>query len=234
MKKQKLLSAFIVIAVLFLYSELLSVDAQAAKKPRQKASCSITSYQDQKVSGNITAKYKYQLPQLKGSSKAVRRINSALKKGYSASLKTKKNLWRNAELGKETSYKDTYFTETSCKVTYNKRGLISFRFHHQGYGGGTYNGWTDGMTFNLKTGRKLNVSDVMEGSKNTIKQTIINKYLYEFPEAAYDSYAQEEIYRTKISRFQFYLQNGKVIVCFGPYQPGGGNGESRLKFRGNY
>lgn len=87
------------------------------------------------------------------------------------------------------------------------------------------------MTYNLKTGKKCKVSDVISGGKSVVKQKIIDKYCNKI--ADWDG-AREELNTMKISDFQFYLKNGKVVVCFGPYQPGGGNGESHITIKGNY
>lgn len=184
----------------------------------------------------VTGRYEYQLPQLKGKTKAIKKINNALKKGYRASLKDKKALAGYVEsAGKSNSaMQGSYFSTTSCKVTYNKQRYVSFCFHHEWYAGGVHNGWTDGMTFNVKTGKKLTVADVVPGNAKAVKQKIINKYFNKFPAKKSDSYARKELNQTKISKFQFYLKNKNIIVGFGPYQPGGGNGESHIVLKGNY
>ena len=40
---------------------------------------------------------------------------------------------------------------------------------------------------------------------------------------------------TKMKDFQFYLnKDGNVVVCFGPYQPGGDNGKSTITLKSNW
>lgn len=185
----------------------------------------------------VTGKYEYQLPQLKGKTKAIKKINKALKKGYQASLKDKKNLAGYVNTSNQNSYityKDAYVFTTVCKATYRKKGYISFSFHHEWYAGGVHNGWTDGMTFYIKTGKKVNVANVISGNAKTVKKKIINEYFKKFPGQNANAYARQELNNTKISNFQFYLENGNVIVDFGPYQPGGGNGETKIVLKGNY
>ena len=185
----------------------------------------------------VTGRYEYQLPQSKGNTKAIKKINTALKKGYQASLRDKKNLAEyvnSANNDPAASRRGDYFSTTTCKVTYNKKRVVSFCFHHDWYAGGVHNGWTDGMTFDVRTGKKLTVADVVSGNAKSVKQTIIKKYFSKFPEKKSDSYAWKELNQTKISKFQFYLKNKNVIVGFGPYQPGGGNGETHIVLKGNY
>lgn len=43
----------------------------------------------------------------------------------------------------------------------------------------------------------------------------------------------EPIMKMKYSEFCFYIKPGKkVVVCFGPYQPMGGNGKSSITMKG--
>ena len=242
MKKEMMRRKYGVKAVLFLLIMVVafSADGQsvsAAKKKtssRTKAVYTIKKYK-KKYSGTgkkITAKYRYDLPQLKGKTKAVKKINSSLKKAYTASLEDKKSLFSYAEeANSNLNFKDSYFCTTTCKVTYNKKGYVSFCFHHEWYAGGVHNGWTEGMTYSLKTGSKLNVSNVVSGNKKSVKSKIIKQYLNKVDNS---SFRKEALNKMKISEFQFYLKGGKVIVCFGPYQPGGGNGQSQITLNGNY
>lgn len=209
----------------------------SSKTTKTKAVYTIKKYNKKysKPGGRVSAQYIYQLPQLKGESKVVKKINTSLKKGYTASLKDKEAVFDHAKEANNSSYytyKEQYISTTKCKVTYNKKGYVSFCFLHEWYAGGVHNSWTDGMTYNLKTGKKLNVADVISGNSKTVKKKIIKKYFSEIkPE---DEYARKELDNTKISKFQFYLKKGNVIVCFGPYQPGGGNGQSFITLKGNY
>lgn len=204
------------------------------KTTKTKAVYTIKKYNKKysKSGGRVSAQYTYHLPQLKGSSKIVKKINTSLKKGYTMSLKDKKAVFEQAREANNSSYytyNDQYLTTTKCKVTYNKKGYVSFCFLHEWYAGGVHNSWTDGMTYSLKTGKKLNVADVISGNSKTVKNKIIKKYFSKIKSE--DEYARKELDSTKISKFQFYLKNGNVVVCFGPYQPGGGNGQSFITLK---
>jgi hypothetical protein len=61
-----------------------------------------------------------------------------------------------------------------------------------------------------------------------IKQKIASTYAKKIASAGY-----EPIMRKDCSDFQFYIKPGKkVVVCFGPYQPMGGNGHTSIELKG--
>lgn len=191
-------------------------------------------YSESCKTGKIKGKYTYTMPALQGTSKVVKKINKALKAGYTESQKDKEKLWNYV---KDNSKDDAmnrdvvYELTSTCKVRYNQKGYISFSFDHYWFAGGVSNIWTDGMTFDLKTGKKLSVSDVVSGSNTKIRKKILAKY--EKKNGELGTLGQDEILKdTKMKDFQFYLnKDGNVVVCFGPYQPGGGNGESTITLK---
>ena len=172
-------------------------------------------YSESYKSGKIKGKYTYTMPTLIGTSKAVKKINKVLKAGYTASQKEKDNLWD--------------YVKTDSKDDAANRKIV----YHYWFAGGVSNIWTDGMTFDLKTGKKLGISDVVSGSNTKIRKKILAKY--EKKNGELGTLGQDEILKdTKMKDFQFYLnKDGNVVVCFGPYQPGGGNGESTITLKSN-
>lgn len=191
-------------------------------------------YSESCKTGKIKGKYTYTMPALQGTSKVVKKINKALKAGYTESQKDKEKLWNYV---KDNSKDDAmnrdvvYELTSTCKVRYNQKGYTSFSYDHYWFAGGVSNIWTDGMTFDLKTGKKLSVSDVVSGSNTKIRKKILAKY--EKKNGELGTLGQDEILKdTKMKDFQFYLnKDGNVVVCFGPYQPGGGNGESTITLK---
>ena len=185
-------------------------------------------YSESCKTGKIKGKYTYTMPALQGTSKVVKKINKALKAGYTESQKDKeKDNSKDDAMNRDVVYELT----STCKVRYNQKGYISFSYDHYWFAGGVSNIWTDGMTFDLKTGKKLSVSDVVSGSNTKIRKKILAKY--EKKNGELGTLGQDEILKdTKMKDFQFYLnKDGNVVVCFGPYQPGGGNGESTITLK---
>lgn len=218
------------------WCSLGTLNAQAASKTtRHKAAYTIKRYSAQYngSNGRVSAKYVYELPQLKGNSAFVRKANVSFRKAYRQSLNGKDSAFETAEYSdKNLTYKDKYFTTTTCKVTYNKNGFVSFRFHHRWYIGGVRNIWTDGVTYDLKTGKKVNVTNVISGNKKIVKDKIINKYFTKFELRSESEYTA--MLNIDVRKSYFYLQNGNVIVCFGPYLPAGGIGSRKISLKGNY
>lgn len=233
-KRRKKSFWLILLMIICLNVSIFPDNTEAAVTTSKKAVFTIKTYQDQKTFGHVTAQYKYELPQLKGSSSAVKKINSYLKKGYTASLKDKKVLWDDAKQLQGFHATTPFVCLSSCKATYNARGYVSFYYSEKWYAGGVSNYGHSSMTFDLKTGKKLNVSQVVSGNSAEVKEKIIQKY----KEKYYRQYTNglTTLRGMKISDFNFYLYNGKVIVYFGPYPPGGSHadGELKLVFKGNY
>ena len=85
------------------------------------------------------------------------------------------------------------------------------------------------MNYNLKTGKKLKLTDVMNGSSYQIKRKIADAAV----EKGY-SLIEDDIMDMKISKFDFYLKDGNVTVCFPPHFSRLGNGHVEVTVNGDY
>ena len=181
---------------------------------------------------NMSAKYLYQLPQLKGNSAAIKKINKSLRADYKKTLSGKESLFEYFEGDKYNSFRqdygEKYYDTVTCKVMFNQNGYISFRYSCKWYAGGVGNVWEYGLTYRLKDGKKMGIQDVLAGSRDSAKQRIASTYANKISSRGY-----EPIMKMKYSEFCFYIKPGKkVVVCFGPYQPMGGNGKSSITMKG--
>jgi len=180
----------------------------------------------------MSAKYLYQLPQLKGNSAAIKKINKSLRADYKKTLSGKESLFEYFEGDKYNSFRqdygEKYYDTVTCKVMFNQNGYISFRYSCKWYAGGVGNVWEYGLTYRLKDGKKMGIQDVLAGSRDSAKQRIASTYANKISSRGY-----EPIMKMKYSEFCFYIKSGKkVVVCFGPYQPMGGNGKSSITMKG--
>jgi len=214
-----------------------SVEA-AGKTTKKKAVYTIKTYKASYKGKKLTAKYQYDLPRLKGSSKAVKKINASLKKGDGSRLisgynpKAKTNLIAIVKANdKNMRYKEEWHDITKCKASYNKKGYISFKYSCQYYIGGVVNDYTYGRTYDLRTGKELTVADVIAGDEKQVKQKIVRALLKRVDNSAMRKEALKYI---TLKDINFYLKDGKVVVCFGPYLPGGGLGKAEIVLDGNY
>lgn len=119
----------------------------------------------------------------------------------------------------ELDYGDLFY-DASATVTHNGDGILSIRIGTEWFMGGVFNADYYGMTFDLNTGEKLNVLQVMGGDLEAAEQKlneIICDYvteeygegLFDAPERILEDYSTEE--------YNFYVEEGQVIVTFDTY-----------------
>lgn len=210
--------------------------AGAAETTKQKAVYEFQTYEETFYGKNVVGTYRFELPVLSGDSKAVKKINDSLYQVYKESLQNRDNIKSYTEAG--SYYRDAkYYATTDCKVTYNKKGVVSFCFALDWYAGGVHNAYHYGANYSLKTGKKLALKDVVKGASTNkqVKQIITDSY-YKRLGSTYASYDElkKGINRRKMKDLYFYLKKGKVIVSTGSYAPLWGNGEVPIKLEGKY
>ena len=112
------------------------------------------------------------------------------------------------------------FHDAGAEVTHNGDGIFSIRMSTDWFMGGVFNADYYGMTFDLSSGEKLNVLQVMGGDPETSAQKlneIICDYvteeygegLFDAPERILEDYSPEE--------YNFYVEEGQIIVTFDTY-----------------
>lgn len=169
---------------------------------------------------NCKANVYFKKPVLSGKGKAIKKINQAIEKECQDFLQSEsvKSLYESAQsyanepfYGNDDMEMHYYAT---CKVTYNRKNVISIRIKTNWFAGGVSNTDVYGMTFSLKTGKKLTLKDVCKGSSSSIKKSIrsaIRKKDSEVDPYVINSYS--------VKKIDFYLKkNKKAVVCFGPYE----------------
>ena len=216
MKKRNIFKHLFLFCLLAMTVALSNPTGHTTVSAASKASYKIINKKTTKRNNKLTARYLYQLPQLKGKSAAVKKINRSLKADYKATLRSKASLFDALKNSQYSYYSGEYFYITKCKVTCDWMA------------GGVHNGWEYGLTYRLKDGKKLEIQDVVSGDDYTIKQKIASAYSQKVSSAGYSPIMQKDC-----SEFQFYIKSAnKVVVCFGPYQPMGGNGHTSVTIKG--
>lgn len=134
--------------------------------------------------------------------------------------------WVNEDSFKYNCYAD-------CKVTYNKNHIISIRIRTFWYAGGVSNPDEYGLTYNLKTGKKLYLTNVCNGNSQEIKTTVLKalkkKYGQSMP--VYKANFQ----KLKAKNMSFHLKpNRKAVVSFGPYELGQGGSFVNVTIHSKY
>lgn len=199
---------------------------------QEKAKYTVKRYKEVKNYRKIKTIYIFDKPILEGRSAAIKKINKSLEKEYKKSLDSKETLQGTAkDVSKYTAkWKEPLYSTDKCKVTYNQRGIVSFRYYSEWYAGGVNNSYHYGLSYDLKTGRKLRLCDVVSGSTSQIKTKIWKQYKKKYPHLL----TKKGAMKIPLSHWYFYLKNGKVIISSGAYAPEGGNGERKITLQGKY
>ena len=143
-----------------------------------KAMYTIRNMQEKKTYKSSSATYSYQLPQLKGSSAAVKKINKSLKADYNKKQQLKKDLFQqfNTYKKKGTLNKRSLklFANMKCTVDYNKDGYIRFAYRFAWHGCSSYDATKTTVIYRLKDGKKVSkipISAADKSALNLIKGT---------------------------------------------------------------
>ena len=215
--------------------------AKSAKKTtRKSAAFTIKKYRKHKKYTYSVGEWRYGKPVLKGNSAVVKKINKSLNARYKKNNDSDRVL--ETAKSSDTSYYDNavfrYVTDT--RATYNKKGLISFCYSWDWWMGGVHNYADVGAVYSLKTGREVKLNQVMPGSATSIKKKIGKAIKKKYGDGIYSttvsntpSYATG-LSKTKLSDISFYLEDGKVVVCFEPYRLYQGNFPMKFTFSGKY
>lgn len=151
---------------------------QNVQAASSKATYTIRTMKEKKTYKSSSATYSYQLPQLKGSTAAVKKINQSLKADYNKDQKLKKelfqqfNTYKKKEILKKKSLK--LFADTKCTVDYNKDGYIRFAYRFGWHGCSSYDTNKTTVIYRLKDGKKVSkipVSVTDKAALNLIKGT---------------------------------------------------------------
>lgn len=131
--------------------------------------------ESKKFKNEKTVTFSYKLPQLKGKSSAIKKINATLRKSYKREVITKENLYEMVKSIRNSEYTPTNNIHdlVSTNVTYNRNNIISIR----SYKDYNYDQLIEisGWTFSLKTGKALNIFDVTKDSNSKVKARLVDR-----------------------------------------------------------
>ena len=213
----------------------------AKKTTKKSAAFKIKKYAKTKTYSYATGKWAYGKPILTGSSAIVTKINKSLAKRYKTFKKTANCVIDYAKEAGSSFDGATFFNTYDTVATYNAKGYLSFKYTTSWFAGGVFNGDILGDVYSLKTGKKLNVSQVVPGSAAQVKKAIVkavakkcNVDVYKSPYTWRDGSVNALITEMKISDIDFYLQGGKVVVAIDPYTIPGQRSAFTVTLKGNY
>lgn len=112
-----------------------------ASSTAKSAKVSFKKYKKTKTYKNgLTVKYSYNLPQLKGKSVAIKKINKALLKKYRETSNPSKSIFPSKSTQGDSKQagaikKTTHYDLTKISVSYNKNNIVSFKVDRNWWAG---------------------------------------------------------------------------------------------------
>lgn len=113
-----------------------------------------------------------------------------------------------------------YVNEHDAAVTTCTEDLVSVTLGYNWWMGGVADYGVVGRSFNAKTGEQLFLTDLLEGTDDEIRESIVNALLEQYPgveDAGVMETPMDAIRAMDIRAFNFYVQNGAVHVAFNKY-----------------
>ena len=164
--------------------------------------------------GKVKGVISYEYPQLKGNTKAIKKINKKIRKKRDAFFKSGQAKSLKMYLNDEYYSNELYFYERICKVRYNKGNIFSFTEAETFFAGFSSHTYYYGYNYNLKTGKTLTYKNAISGNarKKIIKATkkMLKKEVIDYDVACKELKAKKH--------FEFYISPGKVYICYQPFE----------------
>ena len=174
--------------------------------------------------GTFLFYFKY--PKLKGTSKAIQKINKTLEKEGKTFVNSMDYSMGEIEEFITRDYKNyhtkcEYFNTVDGSVGFNRDNIFSIQYASAWFVGGVSNYNSFGDTFNLKTGKKLNITQVVSETytnpailRNQIHDKLYEKYDASVSDGFYEKYGTDKA----LKQVHFFInKKGNVIVCFPTY-----------------
>ena len=190
--------------------------------------------------GTINVFYKY--IEIKGSTKGINNVNSALVKSAKSYVKKNDPDTVLYPLLKNYQYDDDFIATCSLSTKYNKKGYISLEKTEKWFAGGVFNINVTGVTYNVNTGKKVKIAKVLPSKYNTNKKkgrsnfrkVVYNKIKKKYGKEFANNFKSRYKSSKKLKNINFYVgKKGTVIVCFPTYDIGYGyNGSMSVKVAG--
>lgn len=180
--------------------------------------------------GNVRGVILYEYPQIKGNTKAIKKINKAIRKERDAFFTSGTADYFRSYLTDEYWSKERYFYKRKCKIRYNKGNILSFTEAETLFAGFSSHTYYFGYNYNLKTGKTLTYKNAISGNarKKIIKATkkVLKKEAIDYNEGCKELKAKKH--------FEFYISPGKVYICYQPFEIGRCGQPGMVAVKGKY
>ncbi len=108
-----------------------------------------------------------------------------------------------------------YYNHASAEITKNSDGILSIKMTVSKYLGGVQNQMDYyGLSFDLNTGEKLDISEYLGMSRSDAEKFIKE----ETAKRLEDGYNTKVLDNYKLDKFKYYLSDTHIFVCFDTYE----------------
>ncbi|WP_418708568.1 tetratricopeptide repeat protein [Anaerotignum faecicola] len=168
------------------------------------------------------AKFYYDLPSVSKEHLQGRKINADLQKIYEEYLQEVKDLKKEETFDIDQA---EYLYTWSGKESYQKDGILSIYFGTDWCMGGVHNAIPHGFTYDLGTGKRMNLQDLFKMDPDELLTKIKTKLVQKVMRNTDDSDQAEEKKKTiegyDLDSFDFYISSdGELVICIPVYELG--------------
>ena len=154
---------------------------------------------------------------VKGDSESISLINSAMSDNmYENFLKPEDTQNYAQHATPEFPYSSNY----TATVTHNADGYISIKMYSDWYMGGVHNSIWYGMTFNLNTGSLATLTE-LTGIDSKALESQLKEKTWSYLTTEHKDELFAEAYNTlqdyTLDKFDFYVENGEIVLLFPVY-----------------
>lgn len=173
------------------------------------------SYRD--TNGEILIENYYDQVILKGNSESISLINNAISDNMHESFLKTEDMQNYAQ---HATPEFPFVSNYTAEVTYNANGYISIKMYTEWYMGGVHNSIWYGMTFNLNTGSPATLTELTGIDSKTLESMLKEKtwsYLTTEHKDELFAEAYDTLQDYTLDKFNFYVENGEIVLLFPVY-----------------
>ena len=178
------------------------------------------------LSEGLPVELYFEIPVFEGDAHAARRINetlAAVRQTYiDDNAESVREMVRDSMGSEYGPTAEAPYTDAHSAVVHTcDESLVSVAIGYEWYMGGVYDYGVDTYNFSAKDGSPLRLSDLLSGTDDEIRESIVTALLEQYPgveEAGVTETPMDAIRAMPIGDFHFYVADGVVHVCFNKYE----------------
>ncbi len=173
-------------------------------------------------SGTLLLTYSYRRPFLNGKSKAVKKINNFFsnhKKSFMKDKDTLETFAKTAYASSSSKVTTSYKMEGVWTVKTLNSSILSANYVYTDFTGSNSMTLSLGVNFDIKSGKKVHLSEALNTSWSNTKSSIIKSYnSYVKKNTDYTFWSTNEITlkNFKEKQYQFFVSDSNVYITFSP------------------